>query len=116
MKTKSIKLQQTESLLKELIPEALSTLGDARVNSLNITEVDCSRGKYNADVYFYLPFLDQQEIKEIDTVLKKVSSKIEQYTLTSTGWYRCPKLHFKYDKKIEQINKVQELFKRIESE
>ena len=32
---KSINLQRTESLLMELIPEALSNLVDARINSLN---------------------------------------------------------------------------------
>jgi ribosome-binding factor A len=116
MREKSIKLQQTESLLKELIPEALATLSDARVNSLNITTVDCSRGKYDADVYFYSPFLDDKEINDTLKVLQIVSSKVGQYTLASTGWYRSPKLHFKYDKKIEQISRINELFDRIKSE
>ena len=48
---KSIKIQKTESLLKELIPEALSNFEDSRINSLLITDVDCSKGKYDALVY-----------------------------------------------------------------
>ena len=38
---KSINLQRTESLLMELIPEALSNLDDNRINSLPITGVNC---------------------------------------------------------------------------
>ena len=38
---KSINLQRTESLLMELIPEALSNLVDSRINSLPITAVNC---------------------------------------------------------------------------
>jgi ribosome-binding factor A len=52
MKDKSINLQRTQSLLMELIPEALSELSDSRINSLAITEVDCKNGKYDARVYF----------------------------------------------------------------
>jgi ribosome-binding factor A len=116
MKNKSVKLQQTESTLKELIPEALATLSDERVNGLTITEVDCSRGKYDADVYIYSPFMDESEINEALKQLRVVSNKIEQHTLAVTGWYRSPKLHFKYDKKIEQVNRMEELFERIKSE
>ena len=49
---KSINLQRTESLLMELIPEALSELSDSRINSLPITAVNCKNGKYDAIVYF----------------------------------------------------------------
>lgn len=37
---KSVNLQRTESLLMELIPEALSNLDDYRINSLPITGVN----------------------------------------------------------------------------
>ena len=49
---KSVNLQRTESLLMELIPEALSNLDDNRINSLPITAVNCKNGKYDAIVYF----------------------------------------------------------------
>ena len=50
---KSINLQRTESLLMELIPEALSNLVDTRINSLPITAVNCKNGKYDAIYHFY---------------------------------------------------------------
>ena len=116
MKQKSIKLQRVESILKELIPEALSSLDDSRVSGLNITDVDCSKGKYDADVYFYTPFLDDNQKKEVLKTLKSASSKLESYTLASTSWYRSPKFHFKYDKKVEELEKMEKLFQRIKSE
>ena len=49
---KSINLQRTESLLMELIPQALSQLQNSKINSLPITGVNCKNGKYDAIVYF----------------------------------------------------------------
>ena len=46
-----IKLKRTESILAELIPEALSQLNDDRLHSLDIVEVKCSRGRSDAKVY-----------------------------------------------------------------
>lgn len=116
MKEKSVKTQKTESLLKELIPEALASFEDSRISSLNITRVDCSRGKYDADVYFYEPYLDEKDAKEVIQHLTKVSNKLTAFTLASTGWYRSPKFHFKYDKSVEEMNRLEELFARIKSE
>ena len=61
---KSINLQRTESLLLELIPEALSNLMDNRINSLPITAINCKNGKYDAIVYFDGSDFDKNEIKE----------------------------------------------------
>ena len=68
---KSINLQRTESLLMELIPEALSNLVDTRINSLPITAVNCKNGKYDAIVYFDGSDYDKNEIKEIIASLNK---------------------------------------------
>lgn len=48
---KSIKIQRTESVLRELIPEALSTLEDEMLRGVCVVDVECSRGKYDAIVY-----------------------------------------------------------------
>jgi len=51
MSEKSIKVKRKESILVELLNEALSTLNDSRVNSLHILDVICSRGASDAKVY-----------------------------------------------------------------
>ena len=47
-----IKQQKTESILKEIIPEALASLSDERLHGLVVTNVVCSRGRSDAKVYF----------------------------------------------------------------
>ena len=41
---KSVNLQRTESLLMELIPEALSNLNDSRITFTNYS-INCKNGK-----------------------------------------------------------------------
>ncbi len=111
--SKNIKLERSESLLKEILPAALSTLSDNRINSLNITDVDCARGKYDANVYIDAPFASEEEKKEILKQLRVASSIIEEYCLGATGWYRCPKFHYKFDESLDRVKRLDELFDRI---
>ena len=71
---KSINLQRTESLLMELIPEALATLNDPRINSIAITEVNCKNGKYDAIVYYDGTDYTKQEHKILNQLLNKASA------------------------------------------
>ena len=48
----------------ELVPEALSTLSDSRINSLPITAVNCKNGKYDAIVYFDGSDFEEKEALE----------------------------------------------------
>ena len=76
---KSINLQRTESLLMELVPEALATLNDSRINALPITAVNCKNGKYDAIVYFDGSDYNQDELKVIDSLLFKASGRIKSF-------------------------------------
>jgi len=110
---KSINLQRTESLLKELIPEALAELSDFRINSLTITDVDCKNGKYDARVYFDGSDLDNTELKEVKKLLQKASSRVRSYCLNATGWYKCPNFEFIKDDMVEKNKRMDELFAQI---
>lgn len=113
---KSINLQRTESLLMELIPEALSTLSDYRINSLAITHVDCKNGKYDATVYFDGSDYDKNEINQIITLLKKANGRVKSYVLSSTGWYKCPNFKFVNDTSLENSKKIEDLFAQIKKD
>jgi len=113
MKNKSINLQRTQSLLKELIPEALGELSDTRINSLTITDVDCKNGKYDAKVYFDGSDFSQEELKVIKQLLKKANGRIKSYCLNATSWYKCPDFEFIKDDLLEKTNKLDELFAQI---
>jgi ribosome-binding factor A len=115
MREKSIKLQKTESLLKELIPEALGTFSDFRINSLTVTEVDCSKGKYDAIVYIYDSSLTPAEEQETLKQLRKITGAIKTYCLNATNWYKFPELKFKFDRQVEKTNRLEELFQKIKS-
>ncbi len=110
---KSINVQRTESLLMELIPEALSGMNDSRINSLTITEVSCKNGKYDADVYFDVSDFSKQEQEKIKVLLSKVNGRIKAYCLASTGWYKCPNFKFIADNSLEKSNNIEALFKQI---
>jgi len=113
MKNKSVNLQRTESLLEELIPEALSSLNDHRIVSLTITEVDCKNGKYDAKVYFDASDFDNAELKEIRAALRKANGAIKSYILGATSWYKCPDFTFLVDNMLEKRNRMEELFSQI---
>ena len=108
-----IKLKRTESLLKELIPEAFASLSDDRINSITVTDVVCSKGKYDAIVYIYIPLGDKVEKERILRQLSKANGRLSSYILSSTNWFKCPKFTFKLDDSPEKGNKLDEIFKKI---
>lgn len=116
MNTAEIKRLRTQSVLKELIPEALSSLEDVNLNSLCITEVECKKGRYDAFVYIDKMALDEKEQKEILLKLNKISKYLQNFCCEAEGWYRCPNFHFKFDDRLEYQNHMDELFLKVEKE
>jgi ribosome-binding factor A len=114
--TEEIKRKRADSILRELIPEALSQLADERLRGLTVTEVVCSRGRNDADVYLDPAGLDEKEQQTILRQLKKVSRGLEAYCLKAEGWFKSPKFHFKFDREIERANRMDALFAQIEKE
>ncbi len=100
----------------ELIPEALSTLSDSRINSLPITGVNCKNGKYDASVYFDGSDFEQKEIAGVISALTKANGRIKSYVLSSTGWYKCPTFKFINDTSLESSKNIEDLFRKIEKE
>ncbi len=115
MTNKSVNLQRTESLLEELIPEALSSLNDHRITSLTITEVDCKNGKYDAKVYYDGSDYDKAELKEIRMSLRKANGAIKTYVLGATSWYKCPNFTFIVDDMMDKRARMEDLFSQISS-
>ena len=113
MKDKTVHLQRTESLLKELVPEALGDLADERINTLTITDVVCKNGKYDAKVYFDGSDFSPQELRDIQKALHGANGRMKSYILNATGWFKCPDFTFIVDTKLESINKLEALFAQI---
>ncbi|GAB6045382.1 30S ribosome-binding factor RbfA [Caminibacter profundus] len=110
---KSIKVQRKESLLKEIIPEILSQMGDSRIRGLSVVDVVCSRDGSDAKVYLEKSYLNEKEQRQALKKLKLASGYIKSQTLKSTGWYKVPNLSFTFDEMLEYENKMEELFEKI---
>ena len=113
MREEEIKRKRTESRLVELIPEALSTMNDSRINGLSVTEVVCSRGRYDAKVYLDKSYLSESEQNEALKQLRTVSGYLSTYIRDSEGWFKSPKFTFEFDDQLERISKIENLFKEI---
>ena len=108
-----IKLKRTESLLLELIPEALGSLNDKRLHEINVIEVKCSRGKSDAKVYLDPGSLGDQEKRDYLKLLRNARPIVETFCLKDQGWFRSPKLTFEFDEQLKKSQNLEELFKKI---
>ena len=113
MNQSEIKRARSASLLKELIPEALGNLNDKVLKEITITDVVVKKGKYDANVYIDPSIYSDEEKKIILKKLKKAAPVLENFCLETSGWFRCPKFHFKFDESIEKSKRLEELFKKI---
>ena len=113
MTQEEIKRHRTESVLKEIIPEALATLDDSRINALLVTDVVCSRGRSDAKVYLDKSFLTPNEQRDALRQLRRVSGYIQNHCKQSEGWFRAPRLTFEFDEQPEKQSRMEALFKQI---
>jgi len=113
MREEEIKRKRTESRLVELLPEAFSGMNDNRINSLSVTAVVCSRGRYDAKVYLDKSYLTEREQAEALRQLRAVSGYLSTYVRESEGWFKSPKFTFEFDTQLEQIANIEALFKQI---
>ena len=113
MTQEEIKRHRVESVLKEIIPEALATLDDTRINSLLVTDVVCSKGRSDAKVYLDKSFLSPQEQGEALRQLRTVAGYIQNHCKQSEGWFKAPRFTFEFDDQLEKVSRMEELFKQI---
>ena len=113
MTPEEIKLKRTESVLKEVLPEAFATLDDPRINRLSVNDVVCSRGRYDARVFLDRSGMTEAEQAEALRQLRKVSGHLTTYVRDSEGWYRAPKFTFEFDDQLDRITRMEELFAQI---
>jgi len=115
MTQEEIKRHRVESVLKEIIPEALGTLDDSRINGLLVTDVVCSKGRSDAKVYLEKSFLNEKEQREALKQLRSVAGYIQNHCKQSEGWFKAPRFTFEFDEQLEQVSRIEELFKQIQT-
>ncbi|PHS33976.1 MAG: ribosome-binding factor A [Sulfurovum sp.] len=115
MTHEEIKRHRVESVLKEIIPEALGTLDDERINGLSVTDVICSKGRSDAKIYLDTSFLNEKEQGEALRQLRIVAGYIQNHCKQSEGWFKAPRFTFEFDHQLEKVSRIEDLFKQIES-
>jgi ribosome-binding factor A len=115
MTQEEIKRHRVESVLREIIPEALGTLDDERINGLSVTAVVCSKGRSDAKVYLDKSFLNDKEQNEALRQLRVVAGYIQNHCKQSEGWFKAPRFVFEFDAQPEHQSKMEDLFKQIAS-
>jgi len=113
MTQEEIKRHRVESVLKEIIPEALATLDDSRINALLVTDVVCSKGRSDAKVYLDKSFLTEAEQREALKQLRIVAGYIQNHCKQSEGWFKAPRFTFEFDEQLEKQSRMEDLFKQI---
>ena len=108
-----IKIKRTESILLQLIPEALSSLNDKRLHELSVIAVKCSRGRSDAKVYIDPSKFSDVEKRTYMKQLNKARPIVEDFCLKDQGWFRCPKFTFEFDEQLAKSQNIEDLFKRI---
>ncbi len=114
MTHEEIKRHRVESVLKEIIPEALGSLDDERINGLSVTDVVCSKGRSDAKVYLDTSFLNEKEQGEALKQLRTVAGYIQNHCKQSEGWFKAPRFTFEFDHQLEKVTRIEDLFKQIE--
>jgi len=114
MTQEEIKRHRVESVLKEIIPEALGSLDDERINGLSVTDVVCSKGRSDAKVYLDTSFLNAKEQGEALKQLRTVAGYIQNHCKQSEGWFKAPRFTFEFDHQLEKVSRMEDLFKQIE--
>lgn len=111
-----IKQKRTESLLMELIPEAISSLKDIRIHEVDVIDVVCSKGRSDAKVFLDPHSYTEKERNTFLKLLRGARVTIEAHCMQDQGWYRCPNMTFEFDTHFQRVSKVEDLFKQIAKE
>lgn len=105
--------ERRESFLQEVVNEALGSLGDSLLNTLEVTKVQCSKGKYDAKVFIESSSLDKDMQAKISHAFKKARPIIQEYILNVTAWHNAPKLTLEFDDSLKIQNNLDKIFAEI---
>ncbi|MDR1451828.1 MAG: 30S ribosome-binding factor RbfA [Helicobacteraceae bacterium] len=112
----NVRLQRAQNALYERLREAIASLNDADLASLNVLEAILARGRRDATVLIDSNGILPSDRSRILSKLKKAAGYISGYVATAQGWRHSPALHFKFDDSLENAARLDALFKRIGGE
>ncbi|STQ86622.1 30S ribosome-binding factor RbfA [Helicobacter muridarum] len=108
--------QKREAFLKEIINEVFSSLHNEELNTLEIVDVRCSRGKYSAKIFIEASRLSKTQKQNIQKEFKRAKPFIQSSILHASKWFNAPKLILCFDSALQRQNKLDMIFAQISSE
>ena len=69
--------------------------------------------KHNAKVYLDKAFMDEKEQNEALKQLRKVGAYLQNHCKQSEGWFKAPIFTFEFDHQLEEVSRIEDLFKQI---
>ncbi|VAY88097.1 Ribosome-binding factor A [hydrothermal vent metagenome] len=102
----------SNSTLKTIIQEAISSLEDTRIATLSVTSVDGSKNSSDVKVYILAEDFNHKDILKL---FKKASKNITSYAFVSSGWVKFPRLSFYIDTTYDKQKRMEELFRKIKT-
>jgi len=109
MSDKSIRVLRAESALTGLVGEAIGSLGNELLSSLNVIKVESARGLSDATVYIMDEGFSDSQKQKIISGLKKSSSYISRYCTASDAMAKMPKLTYRFDDSLEKEKRLEEI-------
>ncbi|GAB0172937.1 30S ribosome-binding factor RbfA [Helicobacter trogontum] len=108
--------ERREAFLHEIINEALGSLGDSMLNTLEVTRVQCSRGKHDAKIFIESSNIDKDMQTKILQAFKKARPIVQEYILSTTAWHSAPKLTLVFDDSLQIQNNLDKIFAQIHNQ
>ncbi|AQQ58985.1 MAG: 30S ribosome-binding factor RbfA [Helicobacter sp.] len=105
--------ERREAFLQEIVNEALGSLGDSLLNTLEVTKVQCSKGKHDAKVFIESSSIDKAMQNKILQAFKKARPIIQEYILSATSWHTAPKITLVFDESLQIQNNLDKIFAQI---
>ena len=105
----------SEAIKREISIILQEKTSDPRIKGLSITKVKVSRDLRTAKVY-YIKFSDEDQIHEIEKVLKKAAKYIRGELARRISMKFTPSLTFREDKEEEAEENIERTFEAVEKE
>lgn len=103
-------------ITQELTMIIQKEIDDPKLRSITITKMDLTRDMRLAKIYYIPSVVDEEHKDEIRKGLKRIARFLRGALAHRMSMKFTPRLSFREDTTIEQQQKVDELFERIEGE
>jgi ribosome-binding factor A len=109
----NVRRLRAQNALYQRLCEAVASLNDEELASLNVLDAVLARDKRDATALIDASGISPNERPRLLSKLKKASGYMSEYISLAQGWRQAPALHFKFDDSLENAARLDAIFARI---